>query len=515
MSFISKKFLLVLLTLLVFSMISPVAAGTTWFVDDDSGSDFTTIQDAVNASSPGDTIIVRDGTYNENVDVGKSITLKSENGAASTTVVASNPDDHVFEVTADYVNISGFTVRGPTLGAGVFLTTVENCNISNIDATNNNVGIALFSSSDNTLTGNMMFDNNYTLFVHGFSLPNFINKIDTTNKVDGKPVYYWVDRHDQKIPDDAGYVGVVNSTNITVEDLTLEGNGQGILFAYTSNSKIVNVNVSNNFNGIDLASSSNNILTNNNASDNEGGFTLISSSNNTLTGNTASNKRVGIGLAYSSNNTLMGNTLNSNYQSGIVLYISSYNTLTGNNAEGNGIGITLENLSNYNTLTSNNASGNNHGIWLHSSSDNKLTNNTASSNLFGIYLVERSSDNLIYNNYFDNTNNAEDDGNNIWNITKTLGTNIIGGPYLGGNYWSDYAGVDNDTDGLGDTLLPYNSSGNIITGGDYHPLVEVLTPTPTPTIPPDEEIPEFPTIAIPAAMILGLVFIMQRRRKNE
>ncbi len=63
-----------------------------------------------------------------------------------------------------------------------------------------------------------------------------------------------------------------------------------------------------------------------------------------------------------------------------------------------------------------------------------------------------------------------DTGYNTWNITKTAETNIIGGPWIGGNYWSDYAGVDTDVDGLGDTLLPYNSSGGIINGGDYLPL---------------------------------------------
>jgi uncharacterized repeat protein (TIGR01451 family) len=87
--------------------------------------------------------------------------------------------------------------------------------------------------------------------------------------------------------------------------------------------------------------------------------------------------------------------------------------------------------------------------------------------------LDYSSDNTIYNNYFNNTNNAYDDGNNIWNTTKTAGTNIIGGSWLGGNYWSDYAGTDTDGDGLGDTLLPYNSSGEIIAGGDYQPLVAV------------------------------------------
>ena len=76
-----------------------------------------------------------------------------------------------------------------------------------------------------------------------------------------------------------------------------------------------------------------------------------------------------------------------------------------------------------------------------------------------------SSNNLLYNNYFNNTNNAYDNGVNIWNITKTPGTNIIGGPYLGGNYRSDYMGVDTDGDGLGDTLIPHK--------GDFLPLVPV------------------------------------------
>jgi nitrous oxidase accessory protein NosD len=91
---------------------------------------------------------------------------------------------------------------------------------------------------------------------------------------------------------------------------------------------------------------------------------------------------------------------------------------------------------------------------------------------------KKPNNNTIYNNYFDNTyktfdGNAFDSGNNTWNITKIRGTNIVGGPYLGGNYWCDYNGTETSGDKLGDTLLPYNCSDHIKNGGDYHPLIKI------------------------------------------
>ena len=91
----------------------------TWYVDDDRvdypDADFTRIQHAVDAASPGDTIIVKDGIYTENVDVNKDhLTIRSESGAKSTIVQAADSDDHVFEVTADCVEIRKFTVRRAT-----------------------------------------------------------------------------------------------------------------------------------------------------------------------------------------------------------------------------------------------------------------------------------------------------------------------------------------------------------------------------------------------------------------
>ena len=62
---------------------SVVNAATIYVPDD-----YETIQDAVDNATAGDTIIVRDGTYNENVDVKKDrLTVRSENGPASTALL--------------------------------------------------------------------------------------------------------------------------------------------------------------------------------------------------------------------------------------------------------------------------------------------------------------------------------------------------------------------------------------------------------------------------------------------
>ena len=93
--------------------------------DSNDGSEanpWLTIQGAIDNSSVnnGDTIIVKDGTYNENINVTKEITIQSESGYLNTTVISTSTTQSVFEVSASNVTIDGFTAYG-TIDYGIMI----------------------------------------------------------------------------------------------------------------------------------------------------------------------------------------------------------------------------------------------------------------------------------------------------------------------------------------------------------------------------------------------------------
>ena len=401
--------------------------------DGSEGSPFNKIQDGVNAVEPGGTVIVSKGKYIENIEITKSLNLIGS--GAENTIVEYSDYGHVFLITANDVKISGFTVKkADSAGkAGICLQGVENCNISNNNLTSNYNGILARNSNTNIIKRNNIFSNSeYGIYL----------RLSNENILENNNVFSNTD------------VGInleKSNKNILLNNDVSSNNNYGIYFYESSNNMV----------------KENNIFLND-----DDGFSLDSSNNNTIKENfITDNDNNGVNLENSFDNIIDSNLISENFNNGIIFEGGASNLLTKNNISTNYEDGIYFLGSSANTFIDNYISSNNKkGINFRFSSENELTDNRIISNKeFGIYM-HLSDNNLIYNNYFNNLINAWDDDNNQWNVWETLGINIIGGPFIGGNYWHDYDGVDLDGDGLGNTMIPYNSQGKIINGGDSNPL---------------------------------------------
>ena len=157
--------------------------------------DKSTIQAGINAATRGDTVLVADGVYtgksNVSLDfIGKSITVKSVNGASSTIIDCQGQNTRGFYFRNGETEISvldGFTV---TNGNGVYCNnsspTIVNCTMTNNQA-QNGAGIVCYSNSSPTII-NCVLTNNQAQNGAGVycenSSPNFTNCTIAGNHAD-------------------------------------------------------------------------------------------------------------------------------------------------------------------------------------------------------------------------------------------------------------------------------------------------------------------------------------------
>ena len=265
------------------------------------GESYTSIQAAVDDARDGDTIIVRNGTYTENVNVDKSLTIRSENGYSTTTVIAANSNDHVFHIMAGGATIAGFTIEGANgyYRAGIYLgSDTSQCTISNnrigYDESHKNYhGIYLENSTGNTIANNIVEANGY----HG------------------------------------AYVISSSHNTFSINGFNLNGQ-EGIYLKDSDNNRFLDNDCNENGrHGIDVRTSSDNEFINNTCSSNEEfGIRVYSSSNNNILESNECNfnRDSGIYLYSNHGNTVSGNTVKDNSGSGVSLSHSDDNQIASN-----------------------------------------------------------------------------------------------------------------------------------------------------------------------------------------
>jgi parallel beta-helix repeat protein len=398
----------------------------------DTGLSYASIQEAINAPETlnGHTIFAEKGTYYEHVIVNKSLSIIGEKIAG--TIIDGSGAGTVMNITADNVNVTGFTIRnsGKTVydlprNSGIKLNIVGNCSVyenliianavgiegryclnsairENVIMNNGN-GIELSWARNNTLYENFLAYNTRAIFmecsmnstlykndiydnrigldmdegwgyvlrnntivnndwnfnVDSFGVTHFPNDIDTSNTINGKPIYYLLSRTGLLITPstfpDIGYLALVDCFNITVRDLTMKNNGDGVLVVQTNNTRIQNL--------------------------------------------TSIDNRIGIELICSSENTIIGSTIDNSWM----------------------------------------------GIFISECSNNTIVENIISDSDYGIWALDPTYHRIFHNAFINDT----------WPIGTVCLSWCIGNVFddgypSGGNYWSDYTGVDSNCDGIGD-----------------------------------------------------------------
>lgn len=445
------------------------------------------IQMAIYSANPGDIIEVSSGTYGENLQIDKPLSLRGIDSGQGMPLIDARYLGSGVTLVADGITLEGFRVvnsPSPILKQGMLsLPVLSDAGIKVLSNGNvirgNNVsdsyeGILLLNCSNNTVIDNdvtrsfftgILINNSYDTLIAGnsvsysligiatggYSFNNSISLNDVANTFAG-----------------IGLGGSSSKNNATYNKLNNVSIGISIAENSSSNALNGNVIIARNYGSLDyyvgdvvvqkgenndkgiagiiVRDTSDNHIQSNTVSNALTGFSVLNSKNNTLVGNSAMANNIGIYLQESDSNRIIANAVTGNEES-ISLQKSSHNQIVVNILMLNELAISLENAS----------------------TNNSIVGNNMQMNLIGLVSDGSAKNSIYYNNFASMVGNAQSrDSANYWNSTSPKTYEYNNTTFVGymGNYWSDYRGEDANGNGIGET--PY------IVGSerDLHPRID-------------------------------------------
>jgi len=416
----------------------------------------------------------------------KSI-LKQNNcdfNAISGIYLFSSDDVEIFNNTCENNNKSGIELIGDYYSGSY----CSNINLKNNTCRGNkNHGIYISTYENINLSGNMMWNNG--LSVYGYNPENlFSYTIDTSNRVNGRRLYFWKGVKGGIVPGDAGQVILAGCSDITIRDLRISNATTGISVFYSSDIHITNNSCENNsVGGIRVIGSEQIKITSNNCNYNScldefdyytdtNGIEITGSSQCEVKNNSCiNNQDYGIMTEwYCNHNSISDNNCHHNGRDGICVQNDGRNNHGNNGISNNSCnhnkanGISVD--SSYNRITENDCRYNNEaGIEITWEDSNEIMNNKNYYNDEGIILMGAhyniiSGNDLSFNND-SGINCYESDDNTFYN--NTCNSNDENGIYL--SYESERNRISNNTFNFNNASGAYlKGDCNSITNNSFH-----------------------------------------------
>jgi parallel beta-helix repeat protein len=425
MTLIRKELTVIITFLFIGTCIIPLTAqefekssqsttkGNWLYVGGSGPGNYTTIQDAIDDSSDGDTVFVYNDSspYDENIMVNKRIMLIGED--KYTTIINGSDNEDTVNITADNVSISGFTIHGWYIGLKII--SVHNT-ISNNIFSNSTYSIILSDSSGNEIFLNTINNSAVGIELHT-SQANKIHDNLISNNSDGILVWYssldnLIQNNTIKFNHDIGIR--LSTTSATVSGNNFSNNSAGLVLSYCSDNFVKNNCFFND--GLFIHESYRNIVENNTINekpilymeeksnkiiDNAVGQVFLISCDNITVQN--------LEFSYACMSIDLVDTVDSRIEKNIFSYANTYEifieyseniTIENNTIENLNGDSGIHILRSYHTNIKNNIIRNGavYGILLYDSDNNMVFGNNISNNKIGIYLLDYCSNNTISNN---------------------------------------------------------------------------------------------------------------------
>ncbi len=405
-------FLAILLT--VHGSATRGAAAATIMVDDDGGADYEKIQDAINASEDGDTILIYEGSYFENIVVNRTLGLIG-NGTGQ-TIIKGNWDMDFALISGNGVYCYGISFMKDVYHANHSALRIisDDVAIVNCSASNSSSGIFLDGTDNTTISGTVCNSNIYGILLNDSHRCLIENNTSSEN-----------------IGPYCSGIRLEYSSNNTITNNTFRGNkvgvnGRGVYLKNSDHNTIARNNCSyNDQAGILLGIGSNfNTVSQNILMETKWHGIYICGENNTITSNIHINDGIYFGTTdadvFASSSIDSTNTVNGKP----VLFLQN---LDGGMVEPGAGQIIMANCSNM-IVEGQDIRDTDYGIYLCYCSGIVVRENTLHDNRRGIYVSQsddiivennsllRNSDSIILgsSNCTVSGNHVERGGNGIW-----------------------------------------------------------------------------------------------------